>query len=47
MFRGNNLMKMNKAREVVVSEPPGWCGDRMQYWWAVEAMQWEKRVGMR
>jgi hypothetical protein len=46
-FRGNILATLNAARGVEPKRAPGWHGERMQYWWAVEAMRFERRVGMR
>jgi hypothetical protein len=45
-FRGSMLPVLNAARGVEIEQAPGWNGERMQYWWAVESMQWERRVGM-
>jgi hypothetical protein len=45
-FRGSMLPVLNAARGVTIKRAPGWHGERMQYWWAVESMQWERRVGI-
>ncbi len=37
-FRGSVLPAMNRARGVSVREPPGWCGDRLDYGLVVEYM---------
>ena len=43
-FSGNILPALNAAHGIEVCRAPGWHGERMQYWWAVESMLWEKRL---
>jgi hypothetical protein len=45
-FRGSALAAWNAARGIEPRRAPGWHGERMQYWWAVEAMRYERRIGM-
>ena len=42
-FRGNMLEPLNARRGIEVRRAPGWLGERMQYWWAVDTLQRQKR----
>lgn len=42
-FRGNVLASLNQQRGIELRRAPGWHGERMAYWWAVDTLQRQKR----